>query len=65
MVATRLAHVMDGKEEGARPPLAWVMGVKWVQLTQLGAENHFLSGPLSLRREAVVGPMESSGPTDR
>lgn len=38
---------MDSKEEGTGLPLAWIMGVKWVQLTQMGAENHsFPFGPI-------------------
>ena len=39
---------MDGKEEGTGLPLAWVMGVKWAQPTQMGAENHsFPFGPIT------------------
>ena len=62
-------NVMDGKEEGTGLPLAWVMGVKWVQPTQMGAENHsFPFGPITSKERLLdfplVGPMESSGPTD-
>ena len=44
---------MDSKEERTRPPLSWVTGMKWVQPSEMGAENHsFPFGPIKSKERS-------------